>query len=164
MRRSYQPKYFPDLDLPSTKGKTVNVRRLIGSSVVFVYPYTGRPGYGDPPGWDDIKGAHGSTPQALAYKALHEQFKALRVSVFGLSFQDAEWQQEFATRNQLPFALLSDANAEVACRAKWPTFSAGQRTFLKRRTVIIENGQISYDQENIPSPESDAADVLGWFK
>jgi peroxiredoxin len=160
---SRNPRYFPDLDLPATSGKPVNLRKLRGRSVVFIYPYTGRPGYADPPGWDNINGAHGSTPQALGYQALYHQFKELRVGVFGLSFQNTDWQQEFAVRNQLPFALLTDAKGEVALQGKLETFKAGQMAFLKRRTMVIANGRIMLDRKMVPVPAADAAGVLAWL-
>jgi peroxiredoxin len=65
---------LPDVELPATTGAPVNLRRLPGSTVIFCYPWTGRPGLPDPPGWDNIPGAHGSTPQAQAYAALHADF------------------------------------------------------------------------------------------
>jgi peroxiredoxin len=164
MPPSRHPLYFPDIELPSTTGKPVNVRRLLGLSVVFIYPYTGRLGYADPERWDEIKGAHGSTPQAIGYKALYAQFRNCGVGVFGLSFQDTEWQQEFATRNRLPYELLSDAKAEVAHHFELETITAGQKSFLKRRTMAIENGQIIHDRRDIPLPENDAGQVLDWVK
>jgi peroxiredoxin len=164
MRPSLPARFFPDIELPSTNGKLVNLRQLQGRSVLFIYPYSGRPYYADPAQWDLIKGAHGSTPQALGYKALYAQFKSLRVSVFGMSFQDTEWQQEFVTRNQLPFALLSDAKGEVAATSKFQTFKAGQMAFLKRRTMVLANGRIMLDRKDVPNPEEDAADVLAWLK
>ena len=55
---------MPDLALPTTAGRSVNFAELSGRAVVFCYPWTGRPGQPNPPSWDDIPGAHGSTPEA----------------------------------------------------------------------------------------------------
>lgn len=156
--------YCPDLELPSTSGSSVNVRRHVGRAVVFVYPYTGREGYADPEGWDNIPGAHGSTPQALAYKKLHPRFKALGVAVFGMSYQDTEWQQEFAERNELPYVLLSDAKGHVASKLSLKTFMAGGQAFLRRRTLVFHNGKVILDRKQIADPSHDAAEVLAWLE
>ncbi len=58
---------LPDLVLPSSQGG-VNVRDF---EVIYVYPRTGRPGRALPPGWDEIPGARGCTPQSCG-SILHE--------------------------------------------------------------------------------------------
>ena len=57
---------LPDVALTATFGAPVNLARFQERAVVFVYPFTGTPGQPNPPGWDDIPGAHGSTPEAEA--------------------------------------------------------------------------------------------------
>ena len=42
----------PDIALPSTSGKPVSLAKLPGRSIVFVYPWTGRPGVANPPLWE----------------------------------------------------------------------------------------------------------------
>ena len=64
---------LPDLALPSSAGGEVNLRGE-RAAVVFVYPWTGRPGVADPPGWDDIPGAHGSTPESAGFRDAYDKF------------------------------------------------------------------------------------------
>lgn len=153
---------LPDVVLPSTLGGTVNLAQLQGRSVVYCYPYTGRPGVADPPGWDHIPGAHGSTPQSLAYAKCYEAFRAKNMNVFGLSLQGHDWQVEFAGRANLPFALLSDADGLVSRKLMLPRFAAGDREFLARLTLGIEQGVIVYCRNPVPHPETDATDSLAW--
>ncbi len=54
---------LPDIELPTTTGDRLSLAKISGLSIVFVYPWTGRPGIANPPGWDAIAGAHGSTPR-----------------------------------------------------------------------------------------------------
>ena len=61
----------PNVELEATSGAPVNPARIIGPAVIFCYPFTGRPGYPNPPNWDHIKGAHGSTPQAQPIARKH---------------------------------------------------------------------------------------------
>lgn len=150
----------PDIALASTTGNTVNLSKLPGTTVLFCYPYTGRPGVPDPEGWDHIKGAHGSTPQALAFSKAWPEFEKLGVKVFGVSFQATAWQQEFVSRNGIPFPLLSDEGRRFASAMKLETFKAGTEDFLKRRTFVIRDGVITHNFNAITDPAGNAADVL----
>ena len=49
----------PSLSLQATNGQSVDLAGLTGSTVVFCYPMTGRPGVPLPDGWDSIPGARG---------------------------------------------------------------------------------------------------------
>ena len=61
---------IPDIPLPSTQGGETSLAEVPGLSIVFAYPWTGRPGLENPPNWDDIPGAHGSTPEAEGFRDL----------------------------------------------------------------------------------------------
>jgi peroxiredoxin len=151
---------LPDLGLPSSAGGVVNLLRQSGRAVVFVYPYTGRPGFADPEGWDNIPGAHGSTPQALAFSTHYHEFIARNVKVFGVSFQQREWQQELVKRNGLGFALLSDADGVWSRELELESFRAGDKHYLCRRTFVVNDGIITHDLYPVTAPAENAADVL----
>ncbi len=151
---------MPDRLLPATDGTQVNLRTLDGRSVVFCYPFTGRPGYANPPGWDDIAGAHGSTPQALGFAKHYDAFKRGNIRVFGLSFQSLSWQQDFVLRNALPYVLLSDENRAVSTELGLETFRAGQEAFLRRRCILIAAGRVVLDMYPVLDPETNAAELL----
>jgi peroxiredoxin len=151
---------LPDCALPATNGEPVNLRRLGGQSVVFIYPWTGKPGHPNPPGWDNIPGAHGSTPQAQAYARLHDAFAKLSIRIFGLSLQDGAWQSEFAQRMGLPFPLLSDVRREFSREMNLPMFETGGVDYLKRLTVIVLNRRIANVRYPVESPERDAEEIL----
>src|SRR3546814_15787944 len=59
---------WPAIALPSTAGGAVDLSRLAGRSVVYVYPLTGRPARPTPEGWEAIPGARGCTPQSCAFQ------------------------------------------------------------------------------------------------
>ena len=57
--------------------------------MLYVYPRTGVPGVDAPPGWDDIPGARGCTPQSCGFRDHFAELKRLGVAhVYGLSTQD----------------------------------------------------------------------------
>jgi peroxiredoxin len=155
---------LPDTDLAATTGQTINPHRLHGDLVIFCYPWTGRPGLPNPPHWDGIPGAHGSTPQAQAYAAMHSRFARHGVRVFGLSLQSTGYQQEFAARCALPFALLSDAERNFSQGLALPFFETGGVRYLSRLTLFASNGIIGFRHYPVPDPAGDAAVMLTWLE
>jgi len=154
---------WPDIPLKATIGEPVNLLRLPGRSVVFLYPYTGRPGIPDPDNWNSIPGAHGSTPQAQAYSVLYDEFRNRNINVFGISLQDTDWQAEFAARCVIRVPLLSDHKQALKNALGLPVFHAGTGTYLDRLTLLLNNGRISHVRYPVPRPESDAHEVLALF-
>jgi peroxiredoxin len=154
---------WPDVDLPSTSGHAISLRLLRGPSVCFVYPYSGRPGVADPKDWNNIPGAHGSTPQAQTYSKLYTTFLKCGANIFGISGQGTPWQCEFKQRLNLPYDLLSDAHGRLARALCLETFSAGTSNYLRRRTFIVRDGVITHDEQNV-DPHGDAAKMLALLK
>jgi peroxiredoxin len=155
---------LPDIELPSTQGGTVNPARVAAAVVYFIYPWTGRPDHENPAGWDDIEGAHGSTPQIRAYHGLRSQFGLMNAAVFGVSSLRPAWQRDFAERNGLRQALLSDEQERFSNALGLEWFRAGARAFLKRRTLIAHNGVIIMDRQTIQHPEDDAGQTLALLR
>src|SRR5687768_17501810 len=94
---------LPSVPLSSTQGTQIDVATLAGRSIIIVFPWTGRPGRPDPPGWDDIPGAHGSTPELEGFRDKQDSFAAIGAKIFGLSRQTTDYQREMAERLRLPF-------------------------------------------------------------
>ncbi len=155
---------LPDVELQATDGSTVNPSRIECTCVFFCYPWTGRPNHPNPAGWDDIAGAHGSTPQALAYSDLAGKFAEHHVQVFGVSFQDTEWQNEFVVRARLKVSLLSDVAKKFSGALALPTFHAGAEIFLKRLTLVASEGAIIAVRFPVADPEHDAGETLGYLR
>jgi peroxiredoxin len=78
---------LPRILLAATTGGEICIADAVGTSVLIVYPWTGRPGVPNPPHWDDIPGAHGSTPELEGFRDLASEFAGLNVGLFGLSRQ-----------------------------------------------------------------------------
>jgi len=162
-RHLVRGRVMPDLDLPTTGGHTVNFRRLDGWTILFVYPWTGRPGVDNPPDWDDIPGAHGSTPEAEGFRNLYRTFVEVGSRVYGLSAQATDWQQEFATRLELSFDLVSDADGKFREALSLPTFETGGVTYLTRLTLAIRDGRIERTIYPVQQPGAHSRDVLVWL-
>lgn len=151
---------LPDVALASTLGGRVRLTHVAGAAVVYVYPWTGRPGFPNPPDWDNIPGAHGSTPEAEGFRLSHTAFAAAGIQVFGVSGQTGGEQAEFAQRLLLPFALLSDAGFAFADALSLPRFETGGVRYLKRLTLLARDGVITSVLYPVRDPAGHAADVL----
>jgi peroxiredoxin len=156
---------LPDLALPATRGGAINLPLLAGRSVLYIYPRTGVPGVDLPPGWDDIPGARGCTPQSCGFRDHFAELKAVGVShLFGLSTQDTVYQREAAERLHLPFAILSDAKLAFARALNLPTFSVAGMMLLKRMALVIDDGVIDKVFYPVFPPDQNAADVVAWLR
>ena len=153
----------PDIALPSTSGKPVSLAKLPGRGIVFVYPWTGRPGVANPPLWDDIPGAHGSTPQLESLRNLATSFSSLDATVYALSAQSSAWQGELAARLRLNFAVLSDEPGAFARALRLPMFETGGVAYLRRLTLSIVDGRIDGVFYPAHPPDTHARDVLAWL-
>jgi peroxiredoxin len=156
---------LPDLALPATSGAPVNLSKLKGRTVVYVYPRTGVPGVDLPPGWNDIPGARGCTPQSCSFRDHFDELKRLGVAqLFGLSTQDTAYQREAATRLHLPFAILSDEKRTLTAALNLPTFVTSGMTLLKRMAWVIDDGVITKVFYPVFPPDKNAAEVVGWLQ
>jgi peroxiredoxin len=151
---------LPDVDLPANAGSPVEIGRIAGTAVIFCYPFTERPGHADPPNWGLIPGARGSTERARAYAQFYGEFRRLGAKVFGVSLQTVEWQQEFITRNAIPFRLLSDQARRFSGKLYLPLFATGGVDYLQPLTLIAQDGVIAHLIHPVIEPERDASDVL----
>jgi len=156
---------LPDLSLPATIGPAVDLSKLTGRTVVYVYPRTGVPGVANPDGWDQIPGARGCTPQSCAFRDHYAELKQLGVAqLFGLSTQDTAYQREAAERLHLPFPILSDESLALTEALRLPTFIAAGMTLLKRMAWVIDDGRITKVFYPVFPPDKNAQDVIDWLR
>lgn len=154
---------LPFTSLSATDGSDVCLATLPGRSVIAVYPWTGRPGHPNPPGWDDIPGAHGSTPELEGFRDAVDGFAKCGVTVFGLSGQTTDYQQELVARLGLNFQLLSDVEGRFATALALPNFTAGEESYLKRLTLVVGDGCIEKLFYPVIDPAAHASEALAFL-
>ena len=156
---------LPEIALPATDGAIVDLSKLSGRTVVYIYPRTGEPGKAPAEGWDAIPGARGCTPQSCSFRDHFGDLKSLGVAhLFGLSTQDTAYQREVAERLHLPFQILSDADLKLTRALDLPTFEAGGMTLLKRMAWIVDNGEITKVFYPVFPPDKNAEEVISWLR
>ena len=154
-----------DLALMGTDGSQVNLAKLSGRTVIYVYPRTGEPGKPSPDGWDAIPGARGCTPQTCGFRDHFAEIKKLGVAqLFGLSTQDTAYQREAAERLHLPFAILSDADLKLTRALDLPTFQVAGMTLLKRMALVIDDGTIAKVFYPVFPPDKNVDEVIAWLQ
>ena len=155
----------PDLVLPSTEGRGVNLAGLArGSLVLYAFPKMGRPGAADPPGWDEIPGARGCTQQSCAFRDHQRAFSELGHAVAGLSAQPTEDQQAAARRFHLTFPLLADPGLLARDSLGLPTFEVAGMTLYRRLTLVARGGRIVKVFYPVFPPDQNAEEVLSWVR
>lgn len=155
---------LPGVVLPASDGGTVDLSRLEGRVVLYIYPATGKPGVKLPEGWDALPGARGCTPQSCSFRDHHAELRALGVeSVYGISAQPVADQAEAAERLHLPFPLLSDEAGDLRKALDLPWFNLAGTLYLKRMALIVEDGRISKVFYPVFPPDRNAADVVAFL-
>jgi peroxiredoxin len=154
---------LPPILLPGTDGSDVCLATLPGRSVVAIYPWAGRPGQPNPPDWDLIPGAHGSTPELEGFRDLFGDFTKRGVAIFGLSRQTTRYQREMAARLALPFPILSDAKNRFTAALALPTFTTSGENYLKRLTLVVAKGRIEWVSYPVSEPALHARAVIAWL-
>ena len=156
---------IPDIKLLSTSGNQVNLSKLVGLSIMYVYPMTGQPNVALPKGWDEIPGARGCTPQSCSFRDNFLELKKLNIkNIFGISSQTTEYQREMVKRLNLPYPVLSDEKLKFTNFLKLPTFKVENMNLIERVTLILENNKIiKYFYPVFPTDQN-VNDVIYWLK
>lgn len=153
----------PNIHLPATDNTFVNLAEG-GLTVVYVYPRISPAQNGALVGWDQITGARGCTSQSCAFRDHFAELKGMGVKrLFGLSTQSIEEQKEAVARLHLPFPLVSDGSLAFASAIELPLFEVAGHTFMKRTTLIINDGWVEHIFYPIHQPEQNASDVMTWL-
>lgn len=155
---------LPPLSLPATGGGTVDLSTARGTTVVYIYPRTSPPDGPSVPGWAEIPGATGCTPQSCGFRDHYAELRAAgAAAVYGLSVQDTAYQAEAATRLHLPFPLLSDAARGLQNALRLPTFEAAGMVLLVRMALVITDGTIQAVFHPVTEPAANAEDILSYL-
>lgn len=151
---------IPDLTLESSLGLV----KLRDFGLLYIYPRAGRPGRDAPPGWDQIPGARGCTPESCAFRDAVSDFNQLSVRVAGLSAQTLDDQKEFGQRNRMPFPVIADPERRLGAALLLPTFEVDGQILYKRLTLVARVGRIVKVFYPVFPPDKHAQEVLTWLR
>jgi peroxiredoxin len=157
---------LPSISLPVVGGGQFDLRgsAASGTLVAFVYPRTGTPGKSLPPGWDEIPGARGCTPQSCGFRDRHFELTSLGAVVVGISAMDPAEQAAFAEREEIPYPLLNDGPLRLRDELGLPTFDVHGTTLYKRLALVAEAGRIEKVFYPVFPPDRNAEEVERYLK
>ena len=156
---------LPDVSLHSTDGAVTNVSKLRDPAVLFFYPMMGSPDRPPPEGWGDIPGARGCTSQACNLRDNISRIYHLGIQqILGISSQGRQEQIEAVERLGLPYALVSDANFEIADRLRLPTFRVGELRYHRRLSLLVKDARIEHVFYPVVSPDRHAEEITNFLE
>lgn len=153
---------MPATALTATDGTTVDLRahsagRRLSSSPI---PAPAGPASTRPRAGTTSPAPAAAHPEACSFRDLTDLFTAAGEEVFGLSTQGPDYQLEAATRLQLPYPLLSDADLQLTTALRLPTFTVDGMTLLRRLPMIVRDGAVERVRYPVFPPDQVAADAL----
>jgi peroxiredoxin len=121
--------FAPDFDLPTANGQNFKLSEHRGHPVVlYFYPKDGSPG---------------CTKEACSFRDQYQEFEAMGAEVIGISSDSEVSHRAFATKNALPFPLLSDEGGQL--RKKYAVPRAVLGLLPGRVTYVLdEEGRVQY--------------------
>lgn len=143
----------PDFSLLDKDGNTIQLSDFLGKKVViYFYPKDNTPG---------------CTRQACAFRDSFEEFKEKDVVVIGISKDSEKSHQNFTTKYDLPFLLLSDPDLKVIqAYDVWQEkklYGKVSMGVVRSTYIIDEKGMIEKVYAKA-KPDTNASEILDYLK
>jgi peroxiredoxin Q/BCP len=118
---------IPDFELPSTSNKTFRLSAAFGKNlVIYFYPKDNTPG---------------CTTEGQDFRDAYPEFLKLDYDIVGISRDSIKSHENFKTKMDFPFELLSDAD-ETACKLfdvmKMKNMYGKQVRGIERSTFVVD--------------------------
>jgi peroxiredoxin/RimJ/RimL family protein N-acetyltransferase len=155
---------LPDGILSSSVGGGLRLASMQGRTVVYVYPRTAGATESIAASWNAIPGARGCSSEACAFRDHAADVAAAGARLVGLSTQSTDEQVEAAKRLHLPFPLLSDPTLRLAGAIGLPTFDHEGKTYLRRVTLVVDDGKITHVFYPVFPPDRHPEQVVSWLR
>lgn len=144
----------PDFTLPDKDGNQVTFSDIMKENetvILYFYPKDS---------------TAGCTKQACGFRDNFEEFKNLNAAIVGISKDSVKSHMNFATKQNLPFILLSDPDLEaIKAYDVWHEKKMCGKTYMGvvRTTYIIKNGVIDKAYDKVKAANN-PVEVLDYLK
>lgn len=143
----------PEFTLPDKDGKEVSLKDFRGQKVVvYFYPKDSTPG---------------CTKQACAFRDAYAEYEKLHVPVIGISKDSVKSHGNFASKQELPFILLSDPElSAIQAYDVWKEkklYGKVSMGVVRTTYLIDEEGMIEKVYEKV-KPEKNAGEILEYLQ
>ena len=141
-----------EFTLPDKDGNQVSLADFLGKKVVvYFYPR------------DNTSGC---TRQACAFAGAYGEFEKLGVTVIGISKDSVKSHQNFASKYELPFILLSDPELKaIQAYDVWKEkkmYGKVSMGVVRSSFIIDEKGMVEKVMEKV-KPDTNAAEILEYL-
>ena len=155
---------IPDISLPTQDSSLLRLNRTdTFRLVIFCYPMTGNPDRPLPENWNMIPGARGCTLQNCSFRDNYDNLIKANALPIGISTQSISDIKEMTIRLNIPYDIVSDEELLLTSGINLPTFSVGDKKFIKRLTLVVENSVIKKIFYPIFTPNTHIDEVLRWL-
>jgi len=157
---------LPAIVLESSSGQKVNMARLKGLTVIYIYPISGSNDSVLPDNWDTIPGARGCTPQSCSFRDHYQELLGYGARVFGLATQSPGYLRGEVARIHLPYELLSDQHLAFKQALSLPVIDVKVqgKEVLRRVTLICLDQKIIHVFYPVFPPDASADQTIAWLK
>ncbi len=144
---------IPDFELPSTSNKTFRLSAACGKNlVIYFYPKDNTPG---------------CTTEGQDFRDAYPEFAKLDCDIVGISRDSIKSHENFKTKMDFPFELLSDAD-ETACKLfdvmKMKNMYGKQVRGIERSTFVVDaKGVLRKEWRGVKIPDH-VQEVLEFVK
>ena len=143
----------PEFTLPDKDGNQVSLADFLGKKVVvYFYPR------------DNTSGC---TKQACAFAGAYKEFEELGAVVIGISKDSVKSHQNFASKYELPFILLSDPELKaIQAYDVWQEkkmYGKVSMGVVRSSFIIDEKGMVEKVMEKV-KPDTNSAEILGYLR
>ena len=143
----------PEFTLPDKDGNQLSLADFLGKKVVvYFYPR------------DNTSGC---TKQACAFAGAYKEFEELGAVVIGISKDSVKSHQNFASKYELPFILLSDPELKaIQAYDVWQEkkmYGKMSMGVVRSSFIIDEKGMVEKVMEKV-KPDTNAAEILGYLR
>ena len=143
----------PEFTLPDKDGNQVSLADFLKKKVVvYFYPR------------DNTSGC---TKQACAFAGAYKEFEELGAVVIGISKDSVKSHQNFASKYELPFILLSDPELKaIQAYDVWQEkkmYGKVSMGVVRSSFIIDEKGMVEKVMEKV-KPDTNAAEILGYLR
>lgn len=114
----------PDFEIAATGNQTIKLSNLRGNNILlYFYPRDHTPG---------------CTTEGQNFRDHSDQFKALDTIIFGISRDSVRSHENFKSKQEFPFELLSDSNERLCNQFGVIKINSKQARGVERSTFLID--------------------------
>jgi thioredoxin-dependent peroxiredoxin len=148
-----QNKTVPEFELPATGDSIFKLSDYTGKNlIIYFYPKDSTPG---------------CTTEGTAFRDAYEAFQAANTEIFGISRDSIKSHQNFKTKFNFPFELISDTE-EIACKLfdviKMKNMYGKQVRGIERSTFVIDKNGVLIKEWRKVKVKDHVGEVLAFIQ